>query len=120
MCYRLMNKNNQSFLECLPGKVQLASERDVLDLLTACGEYGTNQVMLHSANLTDDFYRLSTGLAGMILQKFSNYRIRAAAILTPELVNQGRFREMVSEANRGNQFHVYYEREAAERWLTQP
>jgi hypothetical protein len=38
-------------------------------------------------------------------------------VLTPELVNQGRFREMVLEANKGNQFRVFYQREAAELWL---
>ena len=73
--------------------------------------------MLHAANLTDDFYRLKTGLAGDILQKFSTYRIRVAAVLTPELVSQSRFREMVLEANRGSQFHVFYKLEEAEKWL---
>jgi PadR family transcriptional regulator, regulatory protein AphA len=89
-----------------------------LELVAACGEYNTDRVMLHASHLTDDFYQLRTGLAGAVLQKFANYRIRAAAVLTPEFVNQGRFREMVMEANRGNQFRVFYDRESAEAWLT--
>lgn len=97
---------------------KLSSEQDALELVAACGEYNTDRVMLHASNLTDDFYQLRTGLAGAVLQKFANYRIRAAAVLTPELVNQGRFKEMVLEANRGNQFRVFYDRESAEAWLT--
>lgn len=114
---RLITKYPNTYLECLPGEV-LASEREALELVAACGENGTDRLMLHAGNLTEDFYRLRTGLAGEILQKFGNYRIRVAAVLTPELVNQGRFREMVLEANRGNEFRVFYNREAAERWLT--
>ena len=117
MNYRLITEHRQTYLECLPGEGQLASESEALDLVAACGENGTDRLMLHAWNLTEDFYSLRTGLAGAILLKFSNYHIRVAAVLTPELVNQGRFREMVLETNRGNQFRVFYDQEAAEHWL---
>jgi PadR family transcriptional regulator, regulatory protein AphA len=116
MNYQLITKGDIAYLECLPGYV-LESEREALDLVAACGENGTERLLLYAANLPDGFYRLHSGLAGCILQKFSTYRMRVAAVLTPELVNQGRFREMVLEANRGNQFRVFYSREAAEAWL---
>ena len=69
--------------------------------------------------IPNEFYRLHSGVAGAVLQKLSNYQIRTTFILTPELVNQGRFREWVIESNRGNQFRVYYERDQAEAWLLQ-
>ena len=118
MKYRLVTDFPQTSLECLPGEERLAGERQALDLVAACGENGTDRLMLHADNLTEDFYRLRTGVAGEILLKFSTYRIRVAAVLTSELVDQGRFREMVLEANRGDQFRVFYDREAAEHWLT--
>jgi PadR family transcriptional regulator, regulatory protein AphA len=117
MNYKLIKEGLHTYLECLPGEKRLASEREALDLVAACGENGTDRLMLHAANLTDDFYQLNTGLAGALLLKFSTYRIRVAAILTPALVNQGRFREMVLETNRGNQFRVFYDRKSAEEWL---
>ncbi len=117
MNYQLIQKNSIAYLECLPGAVCLGSEREALDLVAACMENGTNRLLLHASNLADDFYHLRTGLAGQILQKFSQYRIQSAAVLTPELVNQGRFREMVLEANRGQQFRVFYQRDEAEAWL---
>ena len=117
MEYQLVTKNSQAYVECLPGDGRLESEADALDLVAACGEHGTNLLMLHAENLTDDFYRLQSGLAGQVLLKFSNYRLRVAAVLTPELVNQGRFREMALETNRGNQFRIFYDRSSAEHWL---
>jgi PadR family transcriptional regulator, regulatory protein AphA len=114
---RLISIRENGLPSSLPETDKLSSEQDALELVGVCGEYNTDRVMLHASNLTDDFYQLRTGLAGAVLQKFANYRIRAAAVLTPELVNQGRFREMVLEANRGNQFRVFYDRESAEAWL---
>jgi hypothetical protein len=42
---------------------------------------------------------------------------RVAAVIPLNLVDQGRFHEMVLEANRGNQFRVFQSREKAEQWL---
>lgn len=117
MEYQLVNINSQTYVECLPNQDQLASEANALDLVAACGECGTNRLMLHASNLPEDFYQLNTGLAGEVLLKFSNYRLRVAAVLTPELVNQGRFREMALETNRGNQFRIFYDRQSAQDWL---
>lgn len=117
MNYKLVTGTAHPYLECLPGEDRITSEQSALDLVAACLKHGTDRIMLHAENLTGDFYQLSTGLAGGILLKFSNYHIRAAAVLTPELTNQGRFREMVIETNRGSQFRVFYSRGEAERWL---
>lgn len=122
MNYRVVESGGTSLIECLPGDEhdpsRIGSEADALDLVGICGEHQIHRLLLHAANLTDDFYNLRTGLAGTVLQKFVNYRIRAAAVLTPELATQGRFGEMVREANRGRQFRVFYDRAEAEAWLT--
>ena len=117
MEYHVVTLNSQNYVECLPGTSRLESEADALELVAACGEYRIDRLMLHAENLTDDFYHLQSGLAGQVLLKFSNYRIRVAAVLTPEKVNQGRFREVALETNRGNQFRIFFDRETAEKWL---
>ena len=114
---RLVTNPNCAYIECLADDQLLESEADALDLVAACGENETHRLMIHAVNLPDSFYDLKTGLAGAVLLKFSNYRIICAAILTPELVGQGRFAEMVWEENRGRQFHVFYDRDSAEKWL---
>ncbi len=114
---RLIIINGASYLECIPTERWIQRETDALDLVAACIENGTDQLMLHAGCLSEDFYRLRTGLAGAVLQKFTDYHIRVAAVIPLELSSQGHFGEMVSEANRGNTFHVFQIREAAERWL---
>ena len=114
----LITTNNHTYLEMLPDGSLVQSECDALDLVAACGENSTDSLLLHGASLPEDFFRLSTGLAGAILLKFSNYHIRCALLITPELEEQGRFHEMVLEANRrSTELHFFYERGPAEEWL---
>ncbi|HZU86540.1 MAG TPA: DUF4180 domain-containing protein [Anaerolineaceae bacterium] len=117
MEYQLIESNGVKIIDCLPDGGVIANEDDALALVALCGENHTDRVLLNSSNLTNDFYYLRTGLAGAVLLKFSNYHIRAAAILEPKLVSRGHFREMVTETNQGNQFRVFYNRELALKWL---
>lgn len=117
MNYRLVIRQDKKYIECLPGEQLLDSEREALDLVVACGENETDRLMVHADNLPEAFFRLSTGLAGAIFLKFNLYRIRFAAVLTPELVGDGRFKELVWESNRGSEFRVFYDRQKAEDWL---
>ena len=94
------------------------NDQAALEIVGICREEGTDRVMLHSANLPDDFFWLSSGLAGNILLKFFNYSIRAAVIVDPERVHQGKFYEFAVETNRGNQFRIFYDRQKAGEWLT--
>jgi hypothetical protein len=108
---------DQSFLECLPDGQILQNEADILDLIAACGEYMCDRLLVHTELLPTDFYDLKTGLAGNLLQKLVNYWVRCAFILDEEKVGNGRFYEMMIEANRGRQFFFCHERDAAVDWL---
>lgn len=95
----------------------ISNEADALNLVSFCGENDTNKLLLHAANLHEDFFELKTGLAGAVLQKFVNYGIKTAAVIPPEISQQGRFREMALETNRGQHFRIFSEASAAEAWL---
>lgn len=121
MNYTRIDKNGRSFLACSPGgsAERLQDERDALDLVAACGENGVENLLLPGECLSDDFFRLGSGLAGAVLLKLSNYHIRCALVITPEQAGRGRFAELVLEANRRNrELHFFTERAAAERWLS--
>ncbi len=118
MNVQLVEKIGKSYLECLPDEWRLSSEQDALDLVAACGEYGTQNLMLHAESLPEAFYNLKTRLAGEVMLKFSNYRLVVAAVIPAELSGRGRFGEMALETNRGSQFRVFATREEAENWLT--
>jgi hypothetical protein len=115
---KLLEKAGKKFVELVPGKTILRNEQDTVDLIGLCGENGTNRVMFHAENLTPEFFDLSTRVAGDMLQKFVNYYMKVAAVITPDYIKSARFKEMVMETNYSNEFRVFSDRDKAETWLT--
>ncbi|EOS37661.1 hypothetical protein C808_03641 [Lachnospiraceae bacterium M18-1] len=95
----------------------LSSEKDVIELVSACLSSGTGSLLLHERSVSLDFFRLRTGLAGAALNKFQIYNIKTALIVEDTSLLEGRFGEMVLESNKGNDFRVYDSVQAAEEWL---
>ncbi|MGE5391618.1 MAG: DUF4180 domain-containing protein [Deltaproteobacteria bacterium] len=114
---RTIETNGVKYVEGPYNALLIKTDTDAVDLLSFCGENDTNRLLLWASNLHEDFFDLKTGLAGAVLQKFVNYGIKAAAVIPAELVNQGRFREMALEANRGQHFRIFTEAGDAEAWL---
>ena len=110
-------KSGHTYIEAAPTELLLQREKDAITLIGLCGEQSAERLLLYAGNLSESFFDLRSGLAGTILQKFANYRIRVALVIPSDLV-QGKFKEYVVEANRGNQFHTFHNRIDAEDWLT--
>ncbi|NPV91008.1 MAG: DUF4180 domain-containing protein [Firmicutes bacterium] len=115
--YKVFVNGDSRYLECFSARVPLSTEQDALDLVGLCGENDTNLLMLHGEALSDDFFRLRTGVAGGMLQKFANYQVRTALVISNPGVLKGRFKELAAEANRGSHFRVLQSREEARGWL---
>jgi len=107
------------YIACRSAEVPLGKEQDAADLIGACYGYDVWLLMLHAEALSDDFFQLRTGLAGAVLQKLMNYRIRTALVIPDELAGQGRFKEWVAETNQGSQLRVFPNADDAETWLLQ-
>ena len=95
------------------------SSRDIIELLALGGEHETNLFMLKETDFDAAFYDLKSGLAGEIMQKFSNYRVRAVIVGSFQSVRNKRFREFMAESNKGNQLRFMQEKDAALQWLIQ-
>ena len=117
MKVRPAEKNGRRYIEGAADQPLIQTEEDAVALMGVCGEHSTERLLLYAGNLSESFFDLRSGLAGTILQKFANYRIRVALVIPSDLV-QGKFKEYVVEANRGNQFHTFHNRIDAEDWLT--
>jgi PadR family transcriptional regulator, regulatory protein AphA len=117
MDYKTVKLGDSKYIELFSCATPICTENDALDLVALCGEHETNLLMLHSEAISDDFFRLKTGVAGKVLQKFINYYIKVVAVIPNERVKAGKFKEMVIEANRGNHFRVFTEKVEAEKWL---
>ena len=61
-----------------------------------------------AARLSPDFLRLSTGLAGEVLQKFVNYGLRVAIVgdVSAAAAASAPLRDFIGESNRGG--HVWF------------
>jgi hypothetical protein len=75
---------------------------DVPDILGELGMNNCNRIIIHERNLHRDFFNLSTRIAGDILQKFSNYRVRLAIVGDFSKFPGKSFNDFMRESNRGN------------------
>lgn len=114
--YKVIEKSNQKYLllESIGRPIQ--SEQDGIELISICAQNGTNLLLIEGERLSDDFIRLTTGIAGAVLQKFATYNIKAVAVLG-ENRTKGKFKEFLSESNNGSMFRAYTNFSDAENWL---
>ena len=117
MNFNIITKKNGRYLNCTPFTGVLSSEKDAIELVSACISNDTGNLLLHERSVSPDFFNLRTGLAGAVLNKFQIYNIKIALIIEDMELLEGRFGELVMESNKGNEFRVYDSVQAAEEWI---
>lgn len=90
-------------LVCATDSETLAREQDANDFISAAWEHQAAMVAIPVERLADDFFRLSTRLAGEVMQKFANYNLRLAIVgdIARWTANSKALRDFVYEANKG-------------------
>lgn len=97
--------------------IDLQSALDVL--MTAKYDAGTKNIVISKKLITEDFFILSTGLAGEILQKYINYGGHIAIYGDYSHYTSKPLKDFIYESNKGKDvFFVTTEEEAIEK-LTQ-
>lgn len=78
--------------------------QDSLDLIGNVYYDGVDRLIVHQHQIIPDFFVLKNKLAGEILQKFSNFRLRLAIVGTfDELTEKSKsLHDFISESNKGN------------------
>lgn len=117
MQFKVVEKADGRYIECISAESPLGTEQDALDLVAICSENDIGHLIIHAEALSDDFFKLKTGVAGQMLQKFINYQVKTAVILTNEQIIKGKFKEMLTESNKRNDFRVFNSIREAENWL---
>ncbi|MDP4224059.1 MAG: DUF4180 domain-containing protein [Bacteroidota bacterium] len=93
--------NNRIIAEVMPDSGLISGPDDILDLIVEARSNGSDFLILHKENLHYDFFDLKTGVAGEILQKFSNYRMKLAIIGDFSAYTSKSLLAFISESNRG-------------------
>ena len=78
----------------------IASPDDILDSMAYARFNGSDRMIIHEKSFHPDFFELKTKVAGEILQKFSNYRMRLAIIGDFSGFKSKSLKEFIRESNR--------------------
>ncbi|MGH8791572.1 MAG: DUF4180 domain-containing protein [Stackebrandtia sp.] len=83
----------------------LTKAADFLDLVGDAMGNEADMVTVPVGRLTDEFFRLRSGLAGEVVQKFVNYRVRLTVVgdLSRRTADGSALSAFVAESNRGRQ-----------------
>lgn len=99
------------------GGERVTSAQSALEMAMAAKyETGASRLVMPKELFCEDFFILSTGLAGEILQKFVNYQIKAAIYGDYSRYTSKPLRDFIYESNQGkNFFFVATKEEALQR-----
>lgn len=94
------NVNNMKIAELTSDSETISGAQDMLDLMADAGYNGCEGFIIHQKCLPVDFFDLKTKLAGDLLQKFSNYRMRLAIVGDFSIYYSKSLRDFIRESNR--------------------
>ncbi|KKB10886.1 hypothetical protein VE25_15735 [Devosia geojensis] len=94
--------NGQLVMEYPADGPVLATVPDVIDLIGETFGNNATVVVVPASRLADDFFRLRTGFAGEVMQKFQNYRKRLIIVgdISAHLAESKALHDFVGETNR--------------------
>jgi hypothetical protein len=105
MEYKILGKQNDIAL-IITDEVVIKDTQSALDMI-ASAQYETDcdKLILHKSCVADEFFVLSTGIAGEILQKFINYRKKIAIVGDYSKYTSKPLKDFIYESNKGNSIY---------------
>lgn len=93
---------NETVVEIKSEDILISSEQDALEIIANIGYlFDSKKIILYKEYLSEDFFDLSSGLAGGILQKFSNYRVGLVVVGDFSGYKSKSLQEFIIESNKG-------------------
>jgi len=102
-----------TIFEGVAGEPFVARAKDTSRIVEACWSVKTRLALLYPENLPPNFFDLSSGEAGEMLDKLRRFRVRLAIVCPPGRVQfSSRFTEILCD-----DLNVFDTAEAARAWL---
>ncbi len=92
---------NAKIAEIIADELVIRTPDDALNLLGNLYYQGYDKIILHGKNIIPDFFDLKTGLAGEILQKFSQYRMPLVIVDDFSMYKSRSLKDFIYESNKG-------------------
>ena len=90
-------RNDIQIVEIIHTGLILNNVQDFLDIV---GNSPSRNIVLHKENIIPEFFDLKTKIAGDILQKASNYRIRIGIVGEFKNIKSKSLRDFIYESNK--------------------
>lgn len=113
MNIQIHKTGNTQIAEVITTEMLIKNSEDALQLLLDLYYQGFDRIIIHEKNITPAFFDLKNGIAGEILQKYSNYRVRL--VIVGEFTKyQGKsLKDFIYESNKGKQVNFLESTELA-------
>ncbi|MFJ8538900.1 DUF4180 domain-containing protein [Streptomyces sp. NPDC093591] len=104
----LVTLHDVRVLRCAPDGPPLDGESAALDLIGDAYGQDATLVAVPVERVADAFFRLKSGVAGAVMQKFVNYRVRLAVVgdVSRHIAESTALRDFVHETNNGG--HIWF------------
>lgn len=104
MKYELIElENKKKVVRMKDESIVISDEQSFLDVfMTISYETGENRFVINKNNLTEEFFDLSNKIAGGILQKVINYKMKLAIIGDYSKYESKALKDFMYECNHGN------------------
>lgn len=100
---KIHSLNGVEIAEIIAEHLVIESAEDGLDLVGELYFQGLDRVVVYAKNITPAFFTLQTGIAGEVLQKFSNYRVRLAIVGDFAPYTSQSLQDFIFESNKSSQ-----------------
>ena len=90
-------RNEDQIVEIVADDIILKNTQDFLDIIA---NSSSRNIILHKENIIPEFFNLKTKIAGDILQKASNYRIRIGIVGEFKTIKSKSLKDFIYESNK--------------------
>ena len=117
MKINVVKLNNAEIANIESSELLINDVQSALDLMaTVRYETDCDRIVINKSAISEDFFDLSTKLAGDILQKYINYQMKIAVVGDFSVYKSKSLRDFIYECNNGKDiFFMPDENEAIER-----
>lgn len=115
-----LNVNGMELAVVSSDEIVIIDTQSALDLaMTVKYETNVANIVIDKNIICEDFFILSTGIAGEILQKFINYHVKVAVYGDYSHYTSKPLKDFIYEANHGKDFFFVATRDEAIQKLTE-
>lgn len=98
---------NNSIAYFNSNEILIENSSSALDLLINIKyEYDCHKIILNKTSISEDFFKLSSGMAGEVLQKFVNYHTKLAIVGDFSMYTSKPLKDFIYECNNGH--HIFF------------